>query len=82
MNPWCSISRKLTRGASVHTLRHTFGVHLIAQGVDLDLVRQIMGLNRLRQVDVYVRLARTERGAVVQADELLAKEARPAISPR
>lgn len=53
-------------GASVHTLRHTFGTHLVAQGVPLDVVRQIMGLNRVRQVDLYARLAAAEHTDVVQ----------------
>jgi site-specific recombinase XerD len=54
-------------GASVHTLRHTFGTHLVAQGIPLDVVRQIMGLNRVRQVDLYARLAAAEHTDVVQA---------------
>jgi site-specific recombinase XerD len=57
-------------GASVHTLRHTFGTHLVAQGIPLDVVRQIMGLNRVRQVDLYARLAQAEHSDVVQADAL------------
>jgi len=57
-------------GASVHTLRHTFGTHLVAQGIPLDLVRRIMGLNRVRQVDLYARLAAAEHTTVVQADAL------------
>jgi integrase/recombinase XerD len=60
-------------GASVHTLRHTFGVHLIAQGANLDLVRQVMGLNRIRQVERYAQLAAAEARAVVQADMLFAE---------
>jgi site-specific recombinase XerD len=58
-------------GASVHTLRHTFATHLVAQGASLELVRQILGLNRIRQVDLYVRLAAAEHTDVVQADALL-----------
>jgi len=54
-------------GASVHTLRHTFGTHLVAQGIALDVVRQVMGLNRVRQVDLYARLAAAEHTDVVQA---------------
>jgi integrase/recombinase XerD len=54
-------------GASVHTLRHTFGTHLVAQGASLELVREAMGLNRIRQVDVYARLAEMEHTAIVQA---------------
>ena len=57
-------------GASVHTLRHTFATHLVAQGASLELVRQIMGLNRIRQVDLYVRLAAAEHTDIVQADAL------------
>jgi integrase/recombinase XerD len=57
-------------GASVHTLRHTFGAHLVAQGLPLDMIRQLMGLNRVRQVDLYARLAAAEHTDVVQAAAL------------
>lgn len=36
-------------GASLHTLRHAFGTHPVARGIALDLVRPVMGLNRIRQ---------------------------------
>ena len=47
--------------ASVHTHRHTFAVQLIRQDVDLGLTRQVLGLNRIRQVEVYAQLAGAER---------------------
>lgn len=47
-------------GASVRTLRHTFAAQLVQTEPDLELVRQIMGLDRVRQLDSYVRLASAE----------------------
>lgn len=43
------------RGASIRTLRHTFAVHLVRTEDDLEVVRQIMGLDRIRQLDPYLR---------------------------
>jgi integrase/recombinase XerD len=40
-------------GASVRTLRHTFAVHLVRREPNLDVVRQIMGLDRVRQLVPY-----------------------------
>lgn len=42
-------------GASVRTLRHTFAVHLVRSEPNLELVRQIMGLDRVRQIEPYTR---------------------------
>lgn len=42
-------------GASVRTLRHTFAVNLIRTEPNLELVRQIMGLDRVRQLEPYIQ---------------------------
>jgi site-specific recombinase XerD len=46
------------RGASIHTLRHTFGAHHIAKGTDPKTVQDVMGLKDVRSAAIYQSLAR------------------------
>ena len=45
------------RGASVHTLRHTFATHHVAQGTSLRSVQEILGHADLKTTSIYVQLA-------------------------
>jgi integrase/recombinase XerD len=53
-------------GASVHTLRHTFGTHMVKQGAKLPIVRDVMGHASTRRTELYVHLARAEQSEAVQ----------------
>ena len=44
-------------GASVHTLRHTFGTHHVAQGTSLRTVQEMLGHADLKTTSIYVQLA-------------------------
>lgn len=43
--------------ASVHTLRHTFATHHVAQGTSLRTVQEVLGHASLKTTSVYVQLA-------------------------
>ena len=45
------------RGASVHTLRHTFATHHVAQGTSLRTVQEVLGHRSLKTTSIYVQLA-------------------------
>jgi integrase/recombinase XerC len=45
------------KGASVHTLRHTFATHHVAQGTSLRTVQEILGHADLKTTSIYVQLA-------------------------
>jgi site-specific recombinase XerD len=45
------------RGASVHTLRHTFATHHVAQGTSLRTVQEVLGHADLKTTSIYVQLA-------------------------
>jgi len=47
------------KGASVHTLRHTFATHHVARGTDLRSVQAALGHADLKTTSIYVHLART-----------------------
>jgi site-specific recombinase XerD len=51
--------------ASIHTLRHTFGVSHLANGTDLKTIQEIMGLKDVRSTTAYVALTR-EMGKEMQ----------------
>lgn len=44
-------------GASVHSLRHTFGVHHVAKGTSLKNLQEVMGHHDIRTTETYVPLA-------------------------
>ena len=44
-------------GASVHTLRHTFATHHVAQGTSLRTVQEVLGHADLKTTSIYVQLA-------------------------
>ena len=46
------------QGASVHTLRHTFGTHHVAKGTNLRTVQEALGHQDLKTTSIYVSLAR------------------------
>ena len=45
------------KGASVHTLRHTFASHHVAQGTSLRTVQEMLGHADLKTTSIYVQLA-------------------------
>jgi site-specific recombinase XerD len=51
--------------AHVHSLRHTFGTHAVKNGMNLRVVKEMMGHATLLSTDVYVSLAREQMDAEV-----------------
>jgi len=56
--------------ASVHTLRHTFGTHMVKKGTNLRVVQEAMGHSDLKTTSVYVHLARELMDEQLQANAL------------
>ena len=46
------------QGATVHSLRHTFGTHHVAKGTSLRTVQEALGHKDLKTTSIYVSLAR------------------------
>ncbi len=44
--------------SSVHTLRHTFGTHMVRKGTNLRVIQEAFGHTSLQTTSVYVSLAR------------------------
>ena len=58
------------RDASVHTLRHTFGTHHVAQGTDLKTVQEAMGHADLSTTAMYISLAKKAQRKALQEHAL------------
>ncbi len=55
---WKYLDEASIQGASVHSLRHTFGTHHVAKGTSLRTVQEALGHQDLKTTSVYVSLAR------------------------
>lgn len=49
----------ITKRIYPHLLRHSFATHLIEQGTDLKIVKELMGHNSIRTTEIYVHIADT-----------------------
>jgi site-specific recombinase XerD len=57
-------------GASVHTMRHTFGTHHAAMGTDLKVIQETLGHNNLATTSIYVSLAKKAQRQALQENAL------------
>jgi site-specific recombinase XerD len=57
-------------GASVHTLRHTFGTHQTKRGTPLRVVQEALGHASLATTEIYVGLAREQMDKALQENAL------------
>jgi len=58
------------KGASVHTLRHTFATHHVAKGTSLRTVQEALGHADLKTTSIYVQLAREAMNKELQEHAL------------
>lgn len=49
----------ITKRIYPHLLRHSFATHLIEQGTDLKIVKELMGHNSIKTTEMYVHIADT-----------------------
>ena len=58
------------KGASVHTLRHTFATHHVAKGTSLRTVQEVLGHADLKTTSIYVQLAQEAMKRELQKNAL------------
>jgi len=56
--------------ASVHSLCHTFGMHMVKRGTNLRVVQEVMGDKDLKITSLYVGLAREQMNKEMQEHAL------------
>ena len=54
------------KGASLHTLRHTFASHLVMKGTDVYTVQKLLGHSSIKTTEIYAHLAPDFLKAAVQ----------------
>jgi integrase/recombinase XerD len=50
----------INKDVSIHSLRHSFAVHLLERGIDLHLLKEILGHKNVQTTSVYVPMAKIE----------------------
>jgi len=47
----------ITKKVTIHTLRHCFATHLLEQGVNIMIIKELMGHSSIKITSVYLHLA-------------------------
>jgi len=61
----------ITKGVSIHSLRHGFASHLLEDGATIFQIKELLGHASLNSTAVYLHLANTTAGVVSPADRYI-----------
>jgi integrase/recombinase XerD len=68
------VKTKITKKASVHTLRHSFATHLLEDGVEIPYIQNLLGHSDSRITSIYLHVARKKLLTVVSPIDLMDEE--------
>lgn len=55
----------ITQGRGIHTLRHCFATHLLDRGVDIHVIKHMMGHSALKTTSGYLHISRQKIANVI-----------------
>lgn len=65
------VSSRITKRASVHTLRHSFATHLLEAGYDIRTIQELLGHSSVQTTMIYTHVATKNRLGVISPAESL-----------
>ncbi len=66
----CAKRAGITKNISMHTLRHSFATHLMEDGTNIFVIKELLGHASLSSTTVYLHLANAAAGVVSPADSI------------
>ncbi|MBC2709490.1 MAG: site-specific integrase [Desulfosarcina sp.] len=67
---WAKKRAGITRGKGIHTLRHCFATHLMDQGVDLYVIKQMMGHSAIKTTSRYLHASNQKLAKLISPLDL------------
>ena len=62
----------ITKRVNPHLIRYSFATHLIEQGTDLKVVKELLGHNNIKTTEMYVHITNTYKSKIKSPlDEIL-----------